>query len=155
MLLMITLISCCLLVVALNIYFLLYVRRQEAKIVQVFVDFISSPDAETPSPFAQTVVAMARVAAPEFTQSMKGSMMGQASAVSKAIEGIEEDVAGDALAKQNPAIAALLAFSPSLAKRINRSPAAALALSQLNLGNIMKGSPGNGSKGSKSEFKLG
>lgn len=156
MTLMITLIVCCLLVVAINLAFFLYVRREEAKLVQAFVNFISSPDAETPSPFAQTILAMAQVSAPVFTQSLTGSAMGKTSAVAQAVDGIEGDIAGDMLAQKNPILSLLVESSPSLAKRLKRSPMAREALAHLDLGKFM--GPGNGRKdgsASKSTFKLG
>lgn len=122
-----------------------YIRRSRAEISDILSQFVTSADETTPSPFAQLVVSSLSGAIPGLaagvTQSLKASFMGQASAMAKSIDGIEGDIAGDALASRNPGLAALIEFSPSLAKRLKRSPAAALALSQLNLGGMLGGKP--------------
>lgn len=119
----------------------LLVRREIKKVQNRVTDyynwFITAPNKETPSPFQATVTEVAKMASPVFTMQLKTSLMGKASAVSKAIDAIEGDIEDDGLAKANPMMAALMEFSPSLKKRVKKSPLAKQLLSGIDLSSFI------------------
>jgi len=145
------------LVASLAIGALVYVSRLKAQLSDFLAAWVAPGDDNSPSQLALVVKAAAAIHVEELKASLSGAMMGHASAMSKAVQGIESDVANDQLAGQNPMLAALLSFSPSLRKRLTKSPMAALALSRLDLSGLLKQSAGNnGNKqSSPSSFQLG
>lgn len=137
-------------------------KKVKDEFEQRWTAFTVSPEEGKPSQFALTVQAISRVMADEVKQSLSAAMMGQASAVSKQIQGMEQDVTGDALAAKNPLLAALVNFSPSLRKRLTKNPYAAMALANIDLGSILKGGVKAGGNGhgvpvnsGQSGFELG
>jgi len=136
-----------------------YVRRAIREAQEVAHAFFDPGADNAPSQFALLVKHVSQVLATEVMLSVKGSLMGQASAVGKQIDAAASDIAGDALAAKSPWLAALLEFSPSLKKRVTKSPIAAMALANLNLGGLLKGQSTGGNGQSKasvqSTFELG
>lgn len=129
--------------------FFLLVRRTERQLAAVqdqVQEFFAPGKDNQPSPFALVVQNSSAILAGEIERRISAMMMGKASAVSKAIDGVEEEVTGQAISQANPLIGALVNFSPALRRKIARSPALGQALqglSQGGLGNLFGGS-GNG-----------
>ena len=130
-----------------NLFILLKYRAAKEHII----DFLTPGEEGEPSPFG--VLIANKVQASEMTTSFSGMMMGKASALSKAQQGIEADIANESLAQTNPALTALLEFSPSLKKRMSRSPMVAYALQNLNLAGLA-GKKDNHGSGKPVKFKL-
>lgn len=105
-----------------------------ARMVKSARQFLTAPGTDKPSPLAEAVSHVSTIFAVSIAKQVQMSMMGQASALSKATAGAEQDIARDMLANKNPLLSTLLDFSPKLRNRLLRSPAAAIALSGLNLG---------------------
>lgn len=137
------------------------VRNTRREVEGALRGFLEPSGEGQPSPLALTAQAFARMLAEEVKASISGAMMGQASALSKQLAAGEQDVMMDMAGKQNPLIGALLAFSPSLRKRVAKNPYAAMALSSLDLSKIMGGGGGSGGNGKhpasagQSSFELG
>lgn len=145
------------LVIAVSAWFL--VRRSIMAAVQFLFE---SPAEGQPSPAQAAVMSIGVMIGDRLKDSLSGALMGHASALSKTVQSMEGDVAADGLAAGNPLIAALLQFSPSLRKRVTKSPLAAMALQALPLEQILSklggaARPGNGSRppASPSTFELG
>lgn len=107
--------------------------------------FVLPPGEGQVSPLGQFIQNVAVVVSSQLTMQIKTSLMGKASAASKAVDGIEQDIAGDVLASKSPLVAGVLDMFPSLRKRVLRSPIAAMALQSLNLGSLV-GGKNNGSQ---------
>ncbi len=118
--------------------------RREEQVLDVWHSLVDTPADGQPSQLALAIKATSRMMADEIKQSLSGAMMGQASAVSKQLAAMEGDVATDGISQSNPLLGLLLNFSPSLRKRLAKNPAAALALSGLDIGGMLKKMTGGG-----------
>ncbi len=122
-------------------------NREKTALLDSLDSFLSRPTPEKPSPLEQMVSMLAAALSDQIKAHLSAAMMGHASAASKQLDGIAQDTMQDSLAAQNPLMAALLSFSPSLRKRVTKNPIAAMALSSLNLDGLLSrlgGVPGNG-----------
>lgn len=132
------------------------------KTVKTLRTFVTSPAPDKPSPLAEFIQAASTIFSTQATMQLKTSLLGKTSAVTRAVSGMESDVAEDLIAAKSPTnalvLAALTAFSPKLKNRLMRSPLAAIALSQLNLTGMGKAGapPTDGGAGGTSvtNFKL-
>lgn len=125
----------------------------KAEVAQRVADFTAPGEDDTPSEFALATQAVAHLFAEELSTILKASLMGQASGVSRAMDGMQAEIAGEAVEQQNPMLALLMAFSPALKKKIVKNPLAALALAQgFKGGGIF---PGNGEKAGGKSDQLG
>lgn len=109
------------LILAIYVYSLVrtYLIYRRAK--RILEDFLTTPDANTPSQFAQLVDTISRAAGHAIALEVKTTLMGKASAESRQLTAMQGDVVTDAAAN-TPALNALLAASPSLGKRLRRNP---------------------------------
>jgi len=118
-------------------------RREAIEAVQAFM----LPQAEgEPSKLAAIVYEGGRVVSGELIKSLKGALMGQSSALARAESAIEGDVFQDAVDAKSPLLGMLLEQFPRLKKRLLKSPAAAMALGQMDLGSLLKGGAATGSE---------
>lgn len=107
------------------------------------VQFVTAPAPGEVSPLGQFMQATATILANQVVMSVKGTLMGQASAVSKAEAGIQTDILQDTVAMNSPMLGMILEAFPSLRKRVSKSAVARLALANMDLGKLLnKG--GNG-----------
>jgi hypothetical protein len=98
------------------------VKRQFKR---VYTQFITAPDAKTPSPLAQTTDAIAGLFARNIVAIFKTSFMGQNSVDSKMTTRMENALAVDAATAGNP-ILSMLAQMPTVNKLLTKNPHYAL-----------------------------
>jgi hypothetical protein len=110
------------------------------------VKFISPVDEKTASPLTQIYDQLIDRAGKIITLHIKTTLMGNLSAQSRQIKGIEADIADDVASQQSPLLAGLLNSFPTLKKRLTKNPQLLQAILPL-LANLGTNSPGkNGSK---------
>lgn len=114
-------------------------HREISALKQGIIDFIVSPDDNTPSQLSEVVQICGKVVAHEFTQSISGMMMGKASAVNKGIDSIGQELA----VQQNPMLALLSSFSPKITRKIGNNPMLSMAIQQALQGFLGQRTPGN------------
>jgi hypothetical protein len=122
-------------------------RRIEHQIAEQIITFVSAPGDGGPSPLAMLVQLAGKTAGTEVAASLKGAFMGHSSSIAKAETALQTDMVLDSVEQQNPIVGMLLERFPRVAKRLARSPAALAALSNLDLGSLLKGVSGGGSPG--------
>lgn len=106
--------------------------------------FVSQAAPDKPSPLGEAVSAVARTFGQEIALHLKTAILGKSSALTKAVNGIEADLATDGLANAHPGVAALMALSPKLTKRLMNSPVAQIALSKILESRVGGKQPSNG-----------
>ena len=119
-------------------------QRYERLITGQIVAFLTAPEEGHPSPLAQLVQLAGKTAGAEVAASLKGAFMGHSSALAKAENAIAEDVLVDSAGAWSPLLGLILQSFPRLTKRLAKSPAAAAALSQIDLGSLLGGGGGGG-----------
>ena len=120
------------------------IHRYESLLTGQIVAFMTSPAEGVPSPLAQLVQLAGKTAGAEVAASLKGAFMGHSSALAKAETAIAEDVLVDSAGARSPLLGLILQSFPRLTKRLAKSPAAAAALSQIDLGSLLGGGGGGG-----------
>lgn len=122
---------------------------EQIRLVQSQVEEFFNPGKDNaPSPFALVIQNSSAILAGEIERRISAMMMGKASAVSKAVGQVEEEIAGEAMTQANPLLGALINFSPALRRKIARSPALGQALQGLSAGGLggLLGGSNNGHK---------
>ena len=122
--------------------------------------FVTSPDTQTPSPLAQSVMALAEGIAPVIAQSLSQSLMssvkGQISGAVRGLAAVESEVTQGAIAQGGNPVTMLLAGA--LQKQIKKNPMLGAALMNLDFGNLFghksASVPSNG-RNQSSQFKFG
>ena len=97
---------------------------------RVYTQFVTAPDAKTPSPLAQTTDAIAGLFARNIVAIFKTSFMGQNSVDSKMVTRMENAMTVDAATAGNPLLA-MLAKMPTVNKLLTKNPHYALIANAL------------------------
>jgi len=87
-----------------------------------FVEFITTPDKDTPSPFAQMASAMAADMARALVAQVKTTFMGKQSGEARAQAAVEGELAEAALSAANPLIGGLVSSFPVARKMLRKHP---------------------------------
>lgn len=149
----------CFLVSGLVAYLL--IRRAVRRGIDQMASFFA-PNGDQPSQFALVVQMASKMVAAEMTSSIKASLMGQASGISRALSGIQADAVGDAVAAQNPLAGLALEAFPSLKKRLGKmDPQLVMGLAQMfskataGGGKAQPGKNGSGARPPGEQMTLG
>lgn len=135
--LLLSLILVCLVAAGILVFLLVKRIQEQVRKVQDQAQQFFDPSADGgPSPFALVIQNSSSIFAGEVERKISAMMMGKASAISKTIDQVEEEVAGQAISNANPLLGALVNFSPTLKRKIARSPALGQALQGLSQGGL-------------------
>lgn len=118
--------------------FLLY-RRERAKLLKGISDYFSAPDAETLSPFAQTVDIIIDRGSTSLLNKFNASIRGQQSVNAKNSAKLEQAIAQDVVSSANPLLGGILNAFPQAGKILVKNP----QLVEYFLGMLAKRGAGN------------
>jgi len=117
-----------------------YYEREKRRLVDMVVSWVTSPDPDTASPFAETIEAISKVIAGEITASIKATLMGVKSGQDRAEKALEADLMLDT----NPLLSTVVSSLPNVRKHLRKNPAMIGYLGNLLQGVIQGKKPGNG-----------
>jgi hypothetical protein len=121
--------------------FLLFYLKLKQSLVRFSRDMFEAQDENTPSQFAQVVTSVSTIQAQHISSSLKSVFMGVQSVDNRNERALE----ADAMADQNPTMAAIMESFPAVAKRVRKNPSLA-GLAFEVLGRMSsRGTPGNNS----------
>lgn len=124
------------------------------KIYRDFVAFVTPEAEDKASQFAEFVKSVSVMAGRAIAIEVKTTLMGKASAQSRAETAIESAVVQDAVTQANPLAGGLMSMFPTLGKKVSRNPALLqLAMQMLARSNV-SGGGNNHLEGTQAKFKL-
>ena len=147
--------------VACSLFILSRIMRVALRINEVIDDvrtFVSPAGENTPSPLASTIDTASKIAGHAIALEVKTTLMGKVSGASRLADAVRTDVQGDVVAQQMPLMGEILEQSPSLRRRLGKSPGLMELLlqygPQLLGGRFQSGRQSGNGKSSEVKFSL-